>query len=545
MSGDIANIASEQHARAGSASGDEFHSLNDATVRVVTPVDGIDTLLRAGDRPPVRTADATPYAASLIQSLRDIGYSCETALADILDNSITAGARRVEILTDLTGSDPAVGILDNGRGMTAPELIEAMRPGSRNPLDERGARDLGRFGLGLKSASFSQCRRLTVLTCRDGVRSGATWDLAVVARTNRWEIELHDDFDGQPWADRLEGDGTLVIWRDLDRLGGGIQGEASARIAHINRAIAQAERHLRLVFHRFMAEDRPPLELFLNGRRLEPVDPFGRAFAGHQADRVDRLDMAQGTVEFQCFTLPHHKSVSRAEWEELGGPEGHLRTQGFYVYRGRRLIIAGSWLGLARQTELTKLCRIRVDIPNTMDSEWKIDVKKASAQLPPKVRERMRHLVERLSQTSKRTYQRRGQKLVDHEYMPIWHRIQRDGAIIYRPDPSHPVLADFSARLPTDLQNEFANVVGVLGSTMPVASLHADFAGCAEEVQADDADDAVLRQLAVAMVRKLREQGRNTEEILDALHPVEVFRKNWDAASAVIRSVADEGEIDE
>jgi hypothetical protein len=503
---------------------------------------GRNEVLRDDTESRTKTADATPHAASLIQSLRDIGYSCETALADILDNSITAGARRIEILTDISGADPAVGILDNGGGMTPAQLIEAMRPGSRNPLDDRAVDDLGRFGLGLKSASFSQCKRLTVLTRKGGVSAGATWDLDVVARTNRWEVELHDEFAGQPWADRLEGDGTLVIWRDLDRLGGGIETDDAGKVAHINRAIAQAERHLRLVFHRFMTDDRPPLELWLNGRRLEPVDPFGRAFAGHQADRVDRLDMAHGSVEFQCFTLPHHKSVSRAEWEDLGGPEGHLRSQGFYVYRGRRLIIAGSWLGLARQTELTKLCRIRVDIPNTMDADWKIDVKKASAQLPPKVRERMRHLVERLSLTSKRTYRRRGQKLVDHEYMPVWHRIQRNGAIIYRPDPSHPVLADFSARLPAEMQNEFANIIGLLGSAVPIASLHADFAGSAEEVQADDADEAILRQLAQAMVRVLKEQGRSTDEILDALHPVELFRANWDTASAVIREIADQGE---
>jgi hypothetical protein len=492
-----------------------------------------------------RVADATPHAASLIQSLRDIGYSCETALADILDNSITAGARRIEILSDLATAEPAIGILDDGVGMSLEELIEAMRPGSRNPLDSRAIDDLGRFGLGLKSASFSQCKRLTVLSRKNGELVGATWDLDEVARSNRWEIRLHDGGESLPWIDRLSGDGTLVIWRSLDRLSGGIEDNDPGKVQHINRAIAQAERHLRLVFHRFMSEDRPPLELYLNGRNLEPIDPFGTRFAGHQKDKVDLLEMALGSVEFQCFTLPHHKSVSKAEWDDLGGPAGHLRSQGFYVYRGRRLIIAGSWLGLARQTELTKLCRIRVDIPNTMDADWKIDVKKASAQLPPRVRERMRLLVERLSLTSKRTYQRRGQKLVDHEYMPLWHRIQRDGAIIYRPDPAHPVFADFSARLPAELQDEFANIVGVLGSTVPVASLHADFAGCAEEVQVDDADEAILRQLAKVMIPVLLEQGKNAEEILDHLHPVELFRSNWNAASAVIRQLIVEGSCHE
>ena len=220
-------------------------------------------------------ADATPHAASLIQSLRDIGYSCETALADILDNSITAGAKVVEILSDASASDPALGILDNGSGMTRAELIEAMRPGSRSPLSDREKHDLGRFGLGLKSASFSQCKRLTVVTRKDGETIGATWDLDLVAETNRWEIQLHEDVTDIPWADRLGEHGTLVLWRSLDRLSGGISADQRRRTEHINRAIASAERHIRLVFHRFMSEDRPPLVIKLNGRRLDALTGTG------------------------------------------------------------------------------------------------------------------------------------------------------------------------------------------------------------------------------------------------------------------------------
>lgn len=486
-------------------------------------------------------ADATPHAASLIQSLRDIGYSCETALADIIDNSITAGARSIDLLSDTAGDDPALAVLDDGCGMSQEELIEAMRPGSRNPLSERSATDLGRFGLGLKSASFSQCKRLTVITRKAGVTSGATWDLDVVASTDRWEIELHPDISGILWADRIGEHGTLVIWRSLDRLSGGLDGDASRRARHINHAISLAERHIRLVFHRFMSEDRPPLVIRLNGRELEPLDPFGRQHASHQAERVDCLELARGTVEFQSFTLPHHRTVSKADWEDLGGPEGHLRSQGFYVYRGRRLIIAGSWLGLARQTELTKLCRIRVDIPNTMDADWKIDVKKASAQLPPAVRERMRLLVERLSLTSRRTYRRRGQKLVDQDYMPVWQRIQKDGAIIYRPDTAHPVFADFSARLSPDLQSEFANIVGLLGSTVPIASLHADFAGSAEEVKADPVDEAVIRQMAEAMVPRLLAQGIAAERVAEILKQVEPFGSNWSTSEPIISEIVSKG----
>jgi hypothetical protein len=486
-------------------------------------------------------ADATPHAASLIQSLRDIGYSCETALADIVDNSITAGAKTIDILSDAGSTEPALAVLDDGKGMSLDELVEAMRPGSYNPLLDRSATDLGRFGLGLKSASFSQCKKLTVVSRRDGIAVGATWDLDEVARTNRWEIELHDDLSAIPWTDRIGPTGTLVLWRSLDRLSGGIANDLRKRTEHINRAIAGAERHIRLVFHRFMTEDRPPLVIRLNGRVLEPLDPFGTKFGSHQSDRADRLDLAGGTVEFQSFTLPHHKSISRADWDDLGGPEGHLRSQGFYVYRGRRLIISGSWLGLARQTELTKLCRIRVDIPNTMDADWKIDVKKASAQLPPAVRERMRLLVERLSLTSKRTYQRRGQRMVDHECMPLWQRIQKDGAIVYRPDPAHPVFADFSNQLPAELQSEFANLIGLLGSSIPVSALHADFAGSAEEVKADDVDEPAMRQLADAMIPRLLEQKVEPDRIFDILRQVEPFASSWPSARTIIEEIVNRG----
>ncbi|MFD2498567.1 hypothetical protein ACFSTI_06550 [Rhizorhabdus histidinilytica] len=249
-------------------------------------------------------------------------------------------------------------------------------------------------------------------------------------------------------------------------------------------------------------------------------------------------------MTFQCFTLPHHKSITKAEWDDLGGPEGHLRSQGFYVYRGGRLIIAGSWLGLARQTELTKLCRIKVDIPNTMDADWKIDVKKASAQLPPPVRERMRLLVEKLSSTSKRTYQRRGQRLVDESIMPLWQRIQKDGAVIYRPDPAHPVFADFSARLPDELQADFANLIGLVGSSMPVAALHADFAGIPEEVLVDDVDEPALRQLAEAMIPRLLDQGITDDLIPTILKQIDPFNTNWPISEPIISDIIAKEKMD-
>src|SRR5690606_11033123 len=197
----------------------------------------------------LRRADATPHAAALIEGLRDLGYSLETAISDIIDNSITAGATRVEIITETSSGNPRIAILDNGEGMSEDELVAAMRPGSRNPLATRDEPDLGRFGLGLKSASFSQCRRLTVVSRKGGRTSTAVWDLDDVAERNEWAVQLPDDASAIPEVDKLGESGTLVLWQKLDRLTGGFTHNAAKRAEVINQRIAETERHLRLVYH--------------------------------------------------------------------------------------------------------------------------------------------------------------------------------------------------------------------------------------------------------------------------------------------------------
>ena len=153
----------------------------------------------------VREEEVPPRASVLVESLRDIGYSLQTAVADVIDNSLTAGARNIELLADTHAEAPSIAILDDGSGMSRSELLEAMRPGSRSPLEVRSDSDLGRFGLGLKTASFSQCRRLTVVTRRNGLVSSATWDLDTVAARDRWIVGFPATLEGIPWSDQAPG----------------------------------------------------------------------------------------------------------------------------------------------------------------------------------------------------------------------------------------------------------------------------------------------------------------------------------------------------
>lgn len=480
-----------------------------------------------------RTADATPHAAALIEGLRDIGYSLETAISDIIDNSITAGARRIQIITEIDKDDAYIAIVDDGDGMTEEELVAAMRPGSRNPLATRDEPDLGRFGLGLKSASFSQCRRLTVVSRKSAITSAAVWDLDDVAERNEWTVQLPDNISGIPGVDQIGPKGTLVLWHKLDRLTDGYSYNAAKRAEIINRRIAETERHLRLVFHRFM-EEAKPLRILLNSRMLRPLDPFARKNSATIWDPEERLPLIRGDVEIQSFTLPHHKQMSKLDWEDIAGPEGHMKSQGFYLYRGKRLILYGTWFGLCRQSELTKLSRVRIDIPNSMDADWKIDVRKSSAQLPPIVRDRLKKVIERIQSGSKRTYNRRGQKLVDHERLPMWHRIQADGQIRYRPNVEHPAFADFAAHLPPDLRRGFINCIALVGASLPIEALHADMAGTAEEIVPDRVDEDTLEQAVQATLSALLGARKDIKEIISLMKDVDPFRSAWEDTQRII-----------
>lgn len=482
-----------------------------------------------------------PHAASLIEGLRDFGYSLQTSLADIIDNSITAGAKRIDILSETTTEDPWIAVVDDGEGMTRDELLEALRPGTRNPREERSHGDLGRFGLGLKSASFSQCRQLIVTSRKQGETTSAAWDLDRVAKTNKWTASLLPDPDQIPGTSHLGTTGTVVLWKKLDRIDGGFHNNTEKRVKNINAALSEAERHLRLVFHRFMSREiKQRISVHLNGRKLAPLDPFAEGHPARHEEPEEYLKLAKGVVRFRCVTLPHYKKMSSQEWDEIGGPEGHQRSQGIYVYRADRLIIAGGWLGLAKQAENTNLCRVAIDIPNSMDPDWKIDVKKASAQLPPYVRERLKNIVERFVSTSKRTYARRGRKLVSVEQVPLWNRILQDNLIVFRPDLSHPVLTEFKERLAENLRPDFDSCIRLVGASLPVETIYADMIGSVESVVGDRPDEDALRLQIGALVTKFLEAGIPATAINDTLKSVVLLKENWDRSEAIIKEFLNE-----
>lgn len=363
-----------------------------------------------------------PPAASLIQGLRCIGYSFSTALADIIDNSISAGAKNIQILADPDVDEPYLCVFDDGCGMGRKELDNAMTLGSDRENKEDSDMELGRFGLGLKSASFSQCLKLTVASKKTSRINAMCYDLAKIQSLNEWVIEdLEDDeIDLLPEINRLKeaNSGTLVIWQDFDKL----QEESASFRDSFLAAVTEAKKHVEFVFHRFWDE----INIEFNGHRIEKRDPFLSELPCSQKGRTQTINVDGQQIVVTPFVLPYANSLTEENKKMLGNPKSIYDDQGFYIYRNKRLIIWGSWLHMNIRSEFNKLARVRVDIPSSLDSLWMLDVKKSSAKIPDKIKVQLQSSIKDSIVRSKREVRYPGKKEAEAEH-PLWNRVDLHG----------------------------------------------------------------------------------------------------------------------
>jgi Histidine kinase-, DNA gyrase B-, and HSP90-like ATPase len=419
-----------------------------------------------------------PSAASLSASLRDLGYSLETAIADLIDNSISADATEIQIFCDVSRNNPVLVITDNGRGMDYTEIIAAMRHGSADPRKARGPNDLGRFGLGLKTASFSQCRQLTVISARDGVRSGAEWSLTQVEKDDEWNVLIldPDEIAAQPFIETLGETGTIVIWRELDRL---LEDESAARRDEIvNEKLAIVERHLSLVFHRFLSGEvrgRRRLHIRINGHPVEAFDPFCRKNAATQILPDETVWIDDVAVQMQPYILPHHSRLTASEYDFYQSRSDFISNQGAYVYRNGRLMAWGDWFRLVPKGEPTKLARVQIDFPNSLDEDWTIDIKKSRARPPHAVRERLRQIIDKISSRSVTVHRGRGKRLFHEDTAPLWERYVDHGGIRYAVNSNHPLISAVEQQLEPEGRERLQLLISSIGSSVPVEMIYSDF----------------------------------------------------------------------
>lgn len=421
-----------------------------------------------------------PDAPTLMWSTRAIGYTTPAAVADLIDNSIYAKASQV-FINFVSGENSFVSILDNGEGMKQEELKEAMKYGSGNPWKDRAEEDLGRFGLGLKTASLSQCRKLTVISkSHDGIY-GFCWDLDYVIKVKNWELlELEsDDIMSTPQYHELEKfeQGTLVVWQNLDKLCAGDEDKERGMILKIR----EVEEHLAVTFHRFL-QGEPELkkiQMYSNGVQIEAKDPFFII-------RSDEMPSEKIVVNFEengmkktdyvivtPYILPFADSLTQEEIDKLGGKDGLVKNQGFYIYRNKRLIVAADWFRLARKTDLTKLCRVKVDLPNSMDEAWTLDVKKSMAIPPEIVLRNLKRIITPILSAGKRKYRFRAKKESSETNMKVWMPGETRNGVIYSINREYPIVKEIEKELGNSKKLDV--LFRLIEQNIPLNTIHSNF----------------------------------------------------------------------
>lgn len=469
------------------------------------------------------TEQVLPPDPHLMESLRAVGYTLKTAVADLIDNSISAQADNVNIFFG-DHPDPYVALVDDGEGMTAEHAIEAMRLAGTSPMRSRNSKDLGRFGLGLKTASLSQCRDLIVVSKRDGVLCGFEWNIDHMIEQQTWSLLVlaEDELQDLPRFSELAGltSGTLVVWRNLDRLEATV-GDLSSSF---DAAMMDVKNHLALVFHRFLAgEHGPRFKISLNRVPVQASDPFLQSHKATQIGPSESFSVEGEQVDVQPYTLPHLSRMTTVEKKraQVAGPVRD--SQGFYIYRGRRLVIWGTWFRIAPKNDMGKLARVKVDIPNTLDHLWSLDIKKASATPPPQIRENLRRIAGRIVEPSKRVHLYRGRVVQEQSRTSsVWNVIDERGTFRYEINRQHPALEMLSEQMSPDDVAQMTTVLSLLESTFPVEDAY-NRLGQDESHSPLRQPDQELEDLASALWKAHKAGGGGSEQFVFAMASIEPF----------------------
>ena len=438
----------------------------------------------------LKDIDCPPFAPVLMESTRAIGYSMESAVADVIDNSIAAKANNIWIFYNCVPK-PYIAICDDGVGMDNEQITEAMRYGTASPSDERREDDLGRYGLGMKTASLSQCRSLSVVSKQGEELVGRRWDLDHIIDTQKWSLEQLDnsEIDELMHIESLKqlDHGTIVVWQNLDKVKSGSVTIEKA----LEGKMQEVKKHLELVFHRYLSGDGvKKLKIHMNGLLLTAFDPFyvSKSSVVMDDEKIE-IPGREGKVIIRPYLLPHPSNLSKEELERYGGKDGLRNLQGFYVYRNRRLITWGTWFKLIRMDEFTKLTRVRVDIPNALDDLWTLDIKKSTAYPPEIVKIRLKQLVGTMSAGSKRTWTFRQRKETKDGVVHVWDKVETREGVKYVVNFEHPTLELLEDRLEPEDRKLLRQYLETVQNNLPFNNLHYDMHSDVKIIQDKEKDE--------------------------------------------------------
>lgn len=471
----------------------------------------------------VKSEVVDPNIRNFIKSLRDVGYTFEIAVADILDNSISAQATNIDIHV-VAQPVLSFALLDNGCGMQNEELVEAMRLSSKDPDDIRDKTDLGRFGLGLKTASFSQCKKLTVISKKDETTSIKQWDLDFISRENKWLLTTPDlsIYMSHPLLQELcnKQSGTLVIWENIDRY----------RQETFATQIDKLRNHLSLVFHRFLEgiNISKRLRININNKVLPPFNPFNANNFNTYEKPKEHIVGFNSEIIVTPYILPHHSKLSQDEWEKYATEEGYIKSQGFYLYRAGRLLIHGTWWGLHKASDAHKLVRIKIDIPNDQDELWGIDIKKSKANPVPELKQDLKRIITAVTKEGIRPFTKRGRRIIDKTTTRFWSLVPEEDNFSFNINKEHPLYK----RLIQDMSDELKSLLEIylkgIVNYLPIEAIQAQLQQTPHQLHQNN---ILSREDIDLLIEKLKESGVDEEYIKEILK-TEIYNDNKDIFNA-------------
>jgi hypothetical protein len=470
-----------------------------------------------------------PSPSALVESMRSMGYSPGTAVADLIDNSITAGAKTINIELSPEGEEAGwILIEDDGKGLDHEDLRKAMRWGGQGPKTKREISDLGRFGLGLKTASFSMGRRLTVASKRNGTINFAVWDIDEICNSNSWILgekiykEDKEKLKNCNIFKSLKEHGTAVLISKLDKIKIDSFSSEQRQVNEKNLFLS-IKNYLGLVFHRFIEQGK--IQIKIGASEIKPWSLFGyKTSCEHKwIKSTEKLD--EGRVLVQSFTLPHPKNLTDEQYKTLAGPSGWNKHQGFFIYRTDRLIVPGTWLGMFKSEEIYKLARISIDLKNESDSSWSLNVIKSKVRPPSYLRADLERIAARSRKSATHSFRWHSEKeapdtsIEDQkgEYYAFWAKTTSKHETTFHINRNHPLVEALAQNIKSrELVEAFLKSFEKL---LPISAILQEpsksMIGLSKEVTPDEVK--IIYQAFQAAVDVLIKEGTNREKACEII----------------------------
>ena len=485
--------------------------------------------------------NAVPSPEFLIKSIAEQGYSLETSLGDLIDNSVSAGASKIEILVDTEKLPFTLFLADNGDGMDEAQLKKCMQFPSSSLENQRATDDLGRFGLGMKTASFAQTRRFTVISkARDcDYYSARTWDVDYLKRKQEWRIiknsvdetnELITTYESLSSGFFSQFNGfipnTIVVWQGLYKFEDYLEGKDKSDSLK-NQLNEVTTEYLAIVFHRFMERTKNPLSIRLNNILVKPFNPFPTSESDLRLIESKQKNFKSDIISLEGYILPVRSIEESKESNNIWTTRsrGLMDMEGLYIYRSDRIILFGGWNGIIRKSPRLQLARLKVEVGNKVDNLLHLNVAKSQIIIPFDLKIGFLKYIAELKDEAEKEYYNRGIRAISSrksDNIPqLFDRKASNKGMLLTVNIDFPLVKLVMGKMDKEEQHSFMILLKMINVTVnKIRQTHEDKSYVNEADETDGTNEEELKQT----IQRLLSEGTDKKIIKEALLPALGYR---------------------